>query len=73
MAQRRTEEGKKKRRAYIKKYAKENYRHINLTLRPDEKDNIVSTAESYDLSISRLCISAVEEYKEHHPQEEKDN
>ena len=60
-----TENEPKNSRARIKangKYLKNNYKRINIAVRPEQADRIKETAKRFDLSLAQLIIDSVQLY-----------
>ena len=64
-----TENEPKNSKARIKangKYLKNNYKRINIAVRPEQAEAIRETAKQFDISIAQLIINSVNEYKTKH-------
>ena len=48
------------------KYAKANYKTLKLYVSAEKRDAIKAYAESLGMSVNKLMLTALEEYKEHH-------
>lgn len=65
--ERRTPEGREKKRQYIRQYNAGRYESLTLTLQRGERERIKGEAASRGMSATRLVMAGVNEYIANHP------